>query len=297
MAIDPATDERGLRADLLTTAVTAAPGQTVSVELQVLNTSTVIEQVQVNVLGVEVIAARSEPTTLTLFPDESARLMLHLQFPLQLAAGDHTALIQVVGQSTHAVSENELAVTVPPAAGLAVSLDPPLLRNGRRGEFTMTAANTGNTVLTLLMRASDADQQLKLAVDTPTVRIGPGETGSARITARHGRPLKGDPLEHVITVTAEQGDIAGSGTARFIQKPIITPGIITIFTLVLILGLWAVAMFFGVRAALAGPPPTKTVPEAWAQGVGLEQFDAIAVGGSVTPSSVWVTARISPSSS
>ncbi|MEY2974122.1 MAG: hypothetical protein RIR49_542 [Actinomycetota bacterium] len=282
MAIDPATDERGLRADLLTTAVTAAPGQTVSVELQVLNTSAVIEQVQVNVLGIEVVAARSEPTTLTLFPDESARLMLHLEFPLQLAAGSHTALIQVVGQSTHAVSENELAVDVPASAGLAVSLDPPLLRNGKRGEFTMTAANTGNTVLTLLMRATDGDQRLKLAVDTPTVRIGPGETGSARITARHRRPLKGDPLEHVITVTAEQGDIAGSGTARFVQKPVITPGIITILTLVLILGLWAVAMFFGVRAALAGPPPTKTVPEAWAQGVGIEQFDAIAVGGSVT---------------
>ena len=282
MAIDPATDERGLRADLLTTSVVAAPGALVSVELQVLNTTAVIEQVQVNVLGLDVVEARSEPTTLTLFPNESARLMLHLRFRNQLASGDHTALIQVVGASTGAVSENELTVQVPPVPGIVVSLDPPLLRSGGSGSFTMTLANTGNTTLTLLVRAADADQRLKLAVDTPTVRLGPGETGSAKISARHRRPLKGDPAEHVLTVTAEQGDVVSSGTARLVQKPIITPGIVTIFTLVLILGLWAVAMYFGVRAALAGPPPMKAVPESWAEGVGIEQFDAIAVGGSVT---------------
>ncbi len=282
MAIDPATDERGLRSDLLTTSIVAAPGALVSVELQVLNSTPVIEQVQINVLGIDVVEAYSEPTTLTLFPDESARLLLHLRFRNQLASGDHTALIQVVGSSTGAVAENELAVHVPPVPGVAVSLDPPLLRGGGKGAFTMTVANTGNTIVTLLVRASDADQQLKLAVDTPTVRLGPGETGSARVSAKRRRPLKGDPAEHVLTVTAEQGDVTASGTARFVQKPIITPGIVTMFTLILILGLWAVAMFFGVRAALAGPPPTKAVPESWAEGVGIDQFDAIAVGGSVT---------------
>jgi hypothetical protein len=282
MAIDPATDERGLRADLLTDSVVAAPGALVAVELQVLNSTPVIEQVQVNVLGIDVVEAYSEPTTLTLFPDESARLMLHLRFRNQLGSGEHTALIQVVGSSTGAVSENELAVHVPPVPGVAVSLDPPLLRGGGKGAFTMTVANTGNTILTLLIRATDADQQLKLAVDTPTVRLGPGETGTAKISARHRRPLKGDPVEHVLTVTAEQGDVTAVGTSRLVQKPIITPGIVTIFTLMLILGLWAVAMFFGVRSALAGPPPTKTVPESWAEGIGIDQFDAIAVGGSVT---------------
>ena len=282
MANDPTTDEQRLRADLLTTEVTTSPDESVEVEIQVLNTARVIEQVRVEVLGVEITAADSEPSTLTLFPDESARLTLRLRFPRQLPAGTHTALIQVVGQSTGAVAENELVVHVPAAPDLVVEVDPPLRRAGRRGRFNMTAANTGNTTLTLLVRATDADQRLKLQVDTPTVRLTPGERGTAGITARHGRPLRGEPLEHVLTVTAEQGDVTATGTARMVQKPVITAGIVTIFTLVLILGLWAVAMYFGVRAALATPPPTKSVPATWADGVGLADYDVIEVGGSVT---------------
>ena len=54
MSRDPTTDEPGLRADLLTPSVIAVPGGSVEVELQVLNASPVIEQIQVNVLGVEV---------------------------------------------------------------------------------------------------------------------------------------------------------------------------------------------------------------------------------------------------
>ena len=282
MSSDPTTDERGLRADLLTPSVVAVPGANVEVELQILNTSAVIEQIQVNVLGVEVESAASEPATLTLFPDESARLLLRLRFPTQLASGTHTALLQVMGQSMRSIAECELIVDVPPVPDVAVALEPPLVRGAGRAEYTVAAENRGNTVLTLLVRATDADQRLRLGVDTPTLRLAPGETGTARITARHRRPLKGEPLEHVISVQAEQGAIIGMGTARFIQKPRITAGIVTIFTLVLILSLWAVAMFFGVRAALAGPPPTKAVPEGFSEGVGIEDFDAIAVGGTVT---------------
>ena len=282
MANDPTTDEQRLRADLLTTEIVASPDESVEVEIQVLNTARFIEQVRVEVLGIEIASAESEPATLTLFPDESARLTLRLRFPRQLRAGTHTVLVQVVGFSTGAVVENELVVHVPDAPDVVVDVDPPLRRAGRRGRFNVTAVNTGNTTVTLLVRASDADQRLKLQIDTPTIRLTPGERGSAGITARHRRPLRGDPLEHVITVAVEQGDISASGTARMVQKPVITAGIVTIFTLVLIVSLWAVAMYFGVRAALATPPPTKSVPATWTEGVGLADYDVIEVGGSVT---------------
>ena len=157
MANDPTTDEQRLRADLLTTEVVASPDEPVEVEIQVLNTARVIEQVRVEVLGVDIASAESDPTTLTLFPDESARLTLRLRFPRQLAAGTHTALVQVVGLSTGAVAENELVVHVPGAADVVVDVDPPLRRSGRRGRFNVTAANTGNTTVTLLVRATDAD--------------------------------------------------------------------------------------------------------------------------------------------
>ena len=282
MALDPLTGEQSLRADLLTPSVSLPPGSTAEVEIQILNTSDVIEQVQVNVLGIEVVSAVSEPASLTLFPAESARLKLALQFHRQLPAGQHTAILQVLGRSTGAAAESELTITVPPVPGAEVTMNPPVRRAGKKGQFTFSATNLGNTTLALLVRAVDADQKLTLAVDRPNLNLSPGQSATAQIRARHKRPMSGDPLEHVITVTAEQGAIAESVSARFIQKPRITAGIITVATITMILLLWAVAMYFGVRAALAGPPPTKAIPESFSEGIGIDDFDAIKVGGRVT---------------
>ncbi len=284
MALDPLTGEQSLRADLLTPSVSLPPGSTAEVELQILNTSDVIEQVQVNVLGIEVVSAVSEPSSLTLFPSESARVKLALQFHRQLPAGQHTAILQVIGRSTGAAAETELTITVPPVPGVEVTMNPPVRRAGSKGRFTFSAINLGNTNLALLVRAVDGDQKLTLAVDQANLNLAPGDSGSAQILARHKRPMTGDPLEHVITVTGEQGAISESVSARFIQKPRITAGIITVATITMILLLWAVAMYFGVSAALAGPPPTKAVPESFVEGVGLDDFDAISVGGRVTGS-------------
>jgi hypothetical protein len=282
MALEPMTSEQNLRADLLTPLVTLPPGSTAEVELQILNTSDVIEQVQVNVLGIDVISAVSEPSSLTLFPAESARLKLALQFDRQLPAGRHSIILQVIGRSTGAVTESELILDVPSAPAAEVTMNPPVRRSGKKGVFTFTASNLGNTELALLVRAVDADQQLTLAVDRPNLILGPGQSGTAQIMARHKRPMSGDPLEHVLTVTAEHGAISESVSARFIQKPRITAGIITVATITMILLLWAVAMYFGVRAALAGPPPTKAIPESFHEGVGIDDFDAISVGGRVS---------------
>lgn len=295
MALDPLTGEQSLRADLLTPSVSLPPGSTAEVELQILNTSDVIEQVQVNVLGIEVVSAVSEPVSLTLFPAESARLTLSLQFHRQLPAGQHTAILQVLGRSTGASAESELTITVPPVPGVEVTMNPPVRRAGKKGNFTFAATNLGNTNLALLVRATDADQQLTLAVDRPNLNLAPGQSGTAHIQARHKRPLSGDPLEHVITVSAEHGAIAEAVSARFIQKPRITPGIVTVATITMILLLWAVAMYFGVSAALAGPPPTKAVPESFAEGIGIDDFDAIKVGGRVTGSVIaGSTAQVLP---
>jgi hypothetical protein len=284
MALEPMTSEQNLRADLLTPMVTLPPGSTAEVELQILNSSDVIEQVQVNVLGIELVSAVSDPPSLTLFPAESARLKLALQFDRQLLAGRHPIILQVVGRSTGAITESELILDVPPVPAAEVTMNPPVRRAGKKAVFTVTASNLGNTELALLVRAVDADQQLTLAVDRPNVILPPGQSGTAQIKARHKRPMSGDPLEHVITVTAEHGAISESVSSRFIQKPRITAGIITVATITMILLLWAVAMYFGVRAALAGPPPTKAIPESFHEGVGIDDFDAISVGGRLSGS-------------
>jgi hypothetical protein len=284
MALEPMTSEQNLRADLLTPLVTLPPGSTAEVELQILNTSDVIEQVQVNVLGLDLVSAISEPSSLTLFPAESARLKLAMQFDRQLPAGRHTVILQVIGRSTGAISENELLLDVPPVPAAEVTMNPPVRRAGKKGVFTFSASNLGNTELALLVRAVDADQQLTLAVDRPNLLLAPGQSGTAQIMARHKRPMSGDPLEHGITVTAEHGTVSESVSSRFIQKPRITAGIITVATISMILLLWAVAMYFGVRAALAGPPPTKAIPESFHEGVGIDDFDAISVGGRVSGS-------------
>ena len=276
-------DESRLRADLLTPTVVAVPGEPVTVTVQVLNTSTVIENIEVRLLALMAESVVVTPEELTLFPEESAEVTLELRFHRTLPAGEHEGIVVVSGASGELEpAELTLAVQVPEAAGATLVAEPPLRVAGKKGAFELRVANTGNTPLDLLIKAADADRKLGLYLSDPSLRLRVDETAEVALVARGRRPLTGAPVEHVITVDVAGGEIAEIAELRFRQKARFTPGIITMLTLMLIVGLWAVAMMFGVRAALAPPPPTKALPESFAAGVGLADLDPAAVGGTVS---------------
>jgi len=268
-----------LRADLLTPRVTVEPGQPVAVSLQVLNTTDTIETIRCSLIGIVPDRLEQTPGDVTLFPGESTRITLDLWFYPTLPAGRHDIFIAVRTGSGEHSTEVPLRIDVNPIVSASLVVEPPLVFAGRKGTFEARGVNTGNVPVALLVRAMDADRVLDIEVAKPSWRIGLDGAASTRIIAKHKRPLTGPPVEHTITITAEQDDIFETQVVRFRQKAILTPGIITILTLAMIVAVWAFAMVFGVRAALAPPPPTKAVPETFAGGITGADLDPTAAGG------------------
>lgn len=268
-----------LRADLLTPRVTVEPGQPVAVSMQVLNTTVTIETVRCSLIGIVPDRLEQTPGDVTLFPGESTRITLDLWFYPTLPAGRHDIFVAVTTGSGEHATEVPLRIDVNPVVSASLVVEPPLVFAGRNGVFEARGRNTGNVPLALLVRAMDADRALDIEVAKPSWRIGLDGAETTRIVAKHKRPLTGPPVEHTITVTAEQDDVFETQVVRFRQKAILTPGIITILTLMLIVAVWALAMVFGVRAALAPPPPTKAVPETFAGGITGADLDPTTAGG------------------
>jgi len=268
-----------LRADLLTPRVTVEPGQPVAVSLQVLNTTDTIETVRCSLIGIIPDRLEQTPGDVTLFPGEAARITLDLWFYPTLPAGRHDVFVAVTTGSGEHATEVPLRIDVVPVVKASLVVEPPLVFAGRKGTFDARGVNTGNVPVALLVRAMDADRVLDLEVAKPSWRIGLDGAESTRIVAKHKRPLTGPPVEHTITVTAEQDGIFETQVVRFRQKAILTPGIITIMTLAMIVAVWAFAMVFGVRAALAPPPPTKALPETFVAGITGADLDPTAAGG------------------
>ena len=272
---------RGLRADLLTPTVTLSDHEPVVVRVKVRNTSSVIETVDVRLRELLAESVVQTPTEVTLFPDEATEVELTVRLGDDLPAGSHHGLIEVTGRSkTTLPTELDLTVEVPAAPALALELEPPVRRAGSHGAFDLFVRNSGNTRAELLLTAVDANRQLELALGQRKLNVNPGESRLVTLDARGKRPWTGAPLEHVITVTAEGGPVEQAAEARFVQRPRLTAGVITLLTLGLIVLLWAVAMLFGVTQALEPPAPTKIAPAAFTQGLGTEDLDPAVSGGS-----------------
>lgn len=271
-----------LRADLLTPVVPVPPGETATVEVQVLNTTPVIETVEVQVLGIVPESLVTSPARVTLFPDESQRITIDLRFHRTLPAGEHEATLVVTASSEGSVpAELPVTFTVPEVRDLSISVEPPLKVAGKKTRYTVRVDNTGNTPLPVQVRASDADKVLELFLNRPSLRLGVDRYDEANLVVQGKRPWTGAPVDHVITVSADSDELVASQEVRFRQKARITAGVITIFTLLMILLLWAAAMYFGVQAALRPEPPTKNVPESFVPGTGLDTIDPTVVGGTL----------------
>lgn len=280
--LDAALRRPHLRVELLTPAVQVTVGEPVSATLEIHNTSAVIEQIDVRLLGLMAEEIVQTPAELTLFPEETIRVALDLRFHPTLPAGTHEGLLVVAGRSGASMpAERPLTVEVPRNSQADLRAEPPIRTGGKRGGFELLVENTGNTELDLLLQARDVNRVLDLSLSDRQVDLRVDQTAYVLLIAHGKRPWVGSPVEHTITIEAEGHGLEETTEVRFRQKPRLTAGIITLLTLALIVLLWTLAMLFGVQAALAPADPTKSVPETFMQGNGLEDLDPAAVGGTV----------------
>jgi hypothetical protein len=251
-----------------------APGSTFSVEVEVFNTSDVIDGVSAEIVGFDPQAVTSSPPELALFPQTTGTLRLDAKVPAGFPAGSHVMGIRIASAVPGGpVTHEDIHLEVAPSRAVTLDLHPDQIVARGKASFQLTVVNEGNVAQSLDLVANDPQGRLTFRFTTPHVDLPPARSAVIELEVRVKRRLLGGTVLLPFKVRAEPTDppeVApveipavsdpNETDGALSQKPIIAPGIVTALLLASIIALWALAMLFGLKTVLNKDPLTKDVP-------------------------------------
>jgi hypothetical protein len=275
--------------------VQVEPGTTVDVEVDVVNTSDLIDGVAARVVGLDEAAVTVEPRLLPLFPGATGRFRLRIAVPGTLRAGSHPITVEAVSHGTGAPTQHldlDLSVSAHPAVQLHRT--PPTIRARRSGRFLLEVENSGNTALDVGLAASVEDGRSSVAFTPKNLRVEPGARVPVIAALRGPRMLTGAEIDrtalvdltasrtHTIPAMADVDDVAerdpdltDQTSLVLRQRPVVSRGLLTALILLTIVALWATVFLLGLTQVFAGDPITKTaVPSMF-----VTSYDGEGAGG------------------
>lgn len=248
---------------ILTTVdrLTAAPGQAVTLRLEVVNTETVIEGIGATVYGVPAEMVRTEPASLALFPDAQGELAVEFTVPPTFPAGRHPVTVAVQGRAPGARAvHHDVELVVDARPRLLLQASPSVVRARRRGTFSVESVNRGNVPLDVSLRARDADRSLTTTVTPSATTVAPGESVTSTVVATGPRQLFGSDRDRPLRIDAVAGEQSESISLMLRQRPLISRGLLTVLVLLAIVCVWAAIFLIGIRGVLGSDPVTKVAP-------------------------------------
>ncbi len=256
--------------------VAAAPGETVAVRVDVVNTGELIEGVTAHVIGLPDGQIAVEPQLLPLFPDAQGQLTLSITVPTHQPAGLHPLTIAVVSHGAGAPTQHvDVDLSVSARPDVRLSVEPQAVRAKRAGRFVVNVENAGNVVLDAELRASHEDKATRATFSPERLRVDPGVTSPVILTVRGPRMITGSEVDRLVAVAlvakrahtipamdeTETGpELTRETVVRLRQKPLVSRGLLTALILLSIICLWAAIFLLGLTKVLAGDPMTKTAP-------------------------------------
>jgi len=241
--------------------VEAAPGSSVEIPLEVVNTGQVIEGVGLRAQGTLEAFTHARPERVALFPDASGTLTAVVDVPAAFPAGEHPLTLIVTGNDPAApVGAHPVLLVVGARAALAVEADPAVARARRRADFVVEVVNKGNVLLDVTLRADDADRTLRARVTPSAVSVAPGERARCTVEARGPRHLVGSDRDRPLRLEAAAAGQEAVVPLVLRQRPLVSRGLLTVLTLVAIVGMWAAVSLLGIRAVLGQDPLTRVAP-------------------------------------
>jgi hypothetical protein len=164
--------------------VAVEPGSSVSIEVRVRNTGSVVDEFVLDVLGDAAGWASVEPPTLSLFPGAEGTAQAVFRPPRAATTPAGTVPFGLRARSREdpagsAVEEGSVQVGAfqEPFAELV----PRTSRGSSSGSHDLAVDNRGNTRLSAEIEATDADRQLKFDVKPPAVVVEPGMAEFAKV--------------------------------------------------------------------------------------------------------------------
>jgi hypothetical protein len=238
------------------TSVSVQPGGQAQVAVTVTSASDIVEGYRLTVLGAQPTRwAEVVPPTVNVYPGEEATAVVVFSPPSGTAAPSGVFPFGVLATSTESAGASSVAegtVEVGQVAGLQAKIIPVTSTGRWRGRHVIRLDNWGNAPARLRLVATDPDASLGFYVSPDVVDLPIGGHASVRLSARTRRPfLRGSPVRHPFQVvgeplTATAGPAAATPygdpsrpvvDAALQQLPILTKGVVTLVSLVLVAAL------------------------------------------------------------
>ncbi|HXW80920.1 MAG TPA: carboxypeptidase regulatory-like domain-containing protein, partial [Acidimicrobiales bacterium] len=257
-----------MRAQLSPREITASPGQSFSFELELSNTSDVIDSISVSISGLTGASVKTSPEELPLFPGTSGTIAVSVTLPKGFVAGRHEAQAEAQARiSAGEVAYCDLTVNVEPVTQADLSVSPLSKTGHRSSDFSVTLKNLGNTEIEVALEASDPERALRLSFLPEKALIEPASSAGADLTVRGPRHIFGSERSRQITIagTAQPVDAKGGpvpleAKITYVQRPTVARGVLTALMLAAVVCLWAVIFTFALNTILAQQSLTKLAP-------------------------------------
>lgn len=207
---------------ILTPTITVQPGGAGVAEVKLRNTGTVVDQFAVNLVGDASAWAKCVPPVVSLFPDAEQVVQVHFSPPRSSAvvAGLVPFGVRVTSQEDPEFSVvEEGSVQVGGFAAVQARIVPRTSEGKRKAVHRVEVTNTGNSVVTASLSASDPDEHLAFNLEPGTLSIDPGATRVSKVKVAARKAHSGrSPRRLPFNVVVEPGGAPVQVEATFQQK-------------------------------------------------------------------------------
>lgn len=197
--------------------VRVAPGSSITVPVEVINRSDVVDHFRVEAIGLPSrwVMQPTEPLYLLPHTRDTTSITFHPPLESNSAAGAHAYEIRVSARAQNMSSTaSQGSMTIEPFYGFVTELQPERIRNTGRTELSIT--NTGNSHETYSIVARDREQAVGFDLDGKQYVLPPGYTEYISIRVRpKKRPLIGAahtyPFEILVSPVPSDKGVAPRG--------------------------------------------------------------------------------------
>lgn len=247
-----------MRTQLGLSHLSVRPGTPARVEIEVTNTSDVIDGVTAIVDGIDPNWIRFDAPVVSLFPSSTASLGFTIDTPFDYPAGDYLVVVRVVSTiDADRQTVHDFWITVEPSLGIDMRLRPTIINGGRTAEVLATVGSIGNTTAAVAVTAIDPGRIVDCRVVVPDLSIPPGTEGATIVRLRGPRPWFGQPASRSIVISARSDEIVVEEVVAFNQLPRIPRGVLTFLLLAGIIALWATIFLLVANALGSDDSPGK----------------------------------------
>lgn len=196
-----------MHVDVSPRQIEVQPGVPQTVVVSITNTGRVIGGYTLRVLGADPGWISMSAEEVSLFPDESATIVVQVDAPASLAVGQRVVTVQVREQTDpFGTAMVPLTLIVPAVPRFSMTVDPLVVTAGRRAALAVVVVNEGNTVLDGALHGQDPDDRVTFRFDPPNLVLPPGESRVVEVRARARRPWAGAPMVRPLDLWLLDGD-------------------------------------------------------------------------------------------